>query len=54
MEYSAGLDVSLLSCSLCIVDTKGAINLERELTCDVDEITNRAKDFTYAVVRVGF
>lgn len=40
MEYYAGLDVSLRRCALCIVDNKGAIILERELACDVGEITN--------------
>jgi len=29
MEYFAGLDVSLRSCALCIVDSKGATQFER-------------------------
>jgi len=34
MEYYAGIDVSLRSCALCIVDGKGTVLLEREmLTC---------------------
>jgi hypothetical protein len=35
MEYFAGLDVSLRSCALCIVDNKGKVMLERELPCGV-------------------
>ncbi|NNE88586.1 MAG: transposase, partial [Silicimonas sp.] len=54
MEYYAGLDVSLRSCALCIVDSKGAILLERELICDVDEITNCFKGFAHPIVRIGF
>lgn len=54
MDYFAGLDVSLRTCALCIVDTKGAIIFERELACDVDEITNCLKGFAHPVVRIGF
>ena len=35
MEYFAGIDVSLRSCALCIVDGKGNVLLERELPCEV-------------------
>ncbi len=54
MDYFAGLDVSLRSFALCIVDNKGAIILERELACDVDEITNCSKGFAHLIVRAGF
>jgi len=32
MEYFAGIDVSLRSCALCIVDGRGTVLLERELS----------------------
>ena len=35
MEYFAGLDVSLRSCAVCVVDSKGKVMLERELLCEV-------------------
>ncbi|SLN33516.1 IS110 family transposase [Ruegeria meonggei] len=54
MEFFAGLDVSLRSCALCIVDSKGATVLERELVCNVDEITAFLKSFGRPVVRIGF
>ncbi|PUB14218.1 IS110 family transposase [Yoonia sediminilitoris] len=54
MDYFAGPDVSLRTCALCIVDTKGAIIFERELACDVDEITDCLKGFAHPVVRIGF
>lgn len=54
MEYFAGLDVSLRSCALCIVDRKGAVLLERELPCEVDEIAACLKAFRHPVERIGF
>ena len=40
MEYFAGLDVSLRSCALCIVDARGSVAFERELACDVNARAN--------------
>ena len=54
MEYYAGLDVSLRSCALCIVDSKGKVLLERELFCDVDDIAHCLSQFPHPVERVGF
>jgi transposase len=39
MEYFVGLDVSLRNCALCIVDSKGTMLLERELPCEIKDIT---------------
>lgn len=38
MEYYAGLDVSLRSYAVCVVDGKGTLVCERELPCEIDEI----------------
>jgi transposase len=38
MEYFAGIDISLRSCALCIVDGKGIVLLESELPCEVSDI----------------
>jgi transposase len=54
MEYFAGLDVSLRSCALCIVDSKGAVLLERELPCEVGDIAEYLAGFPYPIERVGF
>jgi predicted NBD/HSP70 family sugar kinase len=40
MEYSAGLDASLRSCAICVVDAKGKVMLERELPCETGDITD--------------
>ena len=54
MEYFAGLDVSLRSCALCIVDNKGIVQFEREMPCEVDEIALCLTSFPYEVSRIGF
>lgn len=54
MEYFAGLDVSLRSCALCIVDARGSVALECELACDIDEISQCLKNFARPIARIGF
>ena len=54
MDYFVGLDVSLRSCALCIVDTKGNVILERELACEVDDIAECLSEFEFPIERVGF
>lgn len=54
MDYFAGLDFSLRSCAVCVVDSKGTVVLERELFCDVEDIANCLNNFAHPIVRVGF
>jgi len=54
MEYYVGLDVSLRSCALCIVDGKGVVLFERELPCDVNEIADCLSGFSHPIERIGF
>lgn len=54
MEYFVGLDVSLRSCALCILDGRGKVCMERELPCEVDEIVNCLNAFGHPIVRIGF
>ena len=54
MTHYAGLDVSLRSCALCVVDTKGKALLERELPCEVQDIAECLTDFKHPIERVGF
>ncbi|MCV3274434.1 IS110 family RNA-guided transposase [Roseobacter sinensis] len=54
MEYFTGLDVSLRSCALCIVDARGRVAFERELACEVDEIAETLKSFAHPIARIGF
>lgn len=54
MEYLVGLDVSLRSCALCIVDARGKVFLERELPCEVDDIASCIEAFGLPIARIGF
>src|SRR6056297_1066003 len=54
MEYFAGLDVSLRSCAICVVDTKGQVALERELPCEVGDIADCLNSFGHPIERIGF
>ena len=54
MEYFAGLDVSLRSCALCIVDGKGTMLFERGLPCEVGDIAECLASFPHPIERVGF
>jgi len=54
MDYYAGLDVSLRSCALCIVDAKGTVLLERDLPCEVSDIAVCLASFPHPIERVGF
>ena len=54
MEYFVGLDVSLRSCALCIVDGRGKVCMERELPCEVDDIAGCLNTFGYPIARIGF
>ena len=54
MEYYVGLDVSLRSCAMCIVDNRGKVYLKRELLCEVDDIADCLAAFEHQIERVGF
>ncbi|SFB15027.1 Transposase [Poseidonocella pacifica] len=54
MEYFAGLDVSLRSCALCVVDASGSVACGRDLVCQVGEITDCLASFSHPVARIGF
>lgn len=54
MEYFVGLDVSLRSCAICVVDTKGNLVFERELACEVDGIVKCLSSLDFRIERVGF
>ncbi len=54
MEYYAGLDVSLRSCAVCVVDGKGAIVCERELPCEIEEIAGCLTALAFPIERIGF
>ena len=54
MEYYAGLDVSLRSCAVCVVDNKGKVLCERELPCEIEEIAGYLTALPILIERIGF
>lgn len=54
MEYYAGLDVSLRSCAICVVDGKGTVRHERELPCEIGEIAGYLNALPVSIQRAGF
>ena len=54
MSYFVGLDVSLRSVALCIVNADGDIVLERALDCEVEAIDGYLRKFGKPVAKLGF
>jgi len=54
MDYFAGLDVSLRSCAICIVDSQGTMLFERELPCEIKDIADCLASFPHPIERIGF
>lgn len=54
MDYYVGIDVSLRSCAVCIVDGKGKVLFEQELPCEVEDINECLSGFPHEIERVGF
>jgi len=54
MTYYAGLDVSLRSVSICVVDDKGEIRHEAKVAADVGTIVSRLRAFNTQIRKVGF
>jgi transposase len=54
MTYYTGIDVSLRSVSICIVDDKGEVCLEAKVAAEIDAIVDRLRQFSSDVKTVGF
>lgn len=54
MDYYVGIDVSLRSCAVCIVDGKGKVLFEQELPCEVEDINECLSGFPHEIERVAF
>lgn len=50
MECFAGVSVSLRSCEICVADGKGAVMHERELPCEIEEITGYLTALWFPIV----
>jgi hypothetical protein len=54
MTYYTGIDVSLRSVSICVVDDKGEVCLEAKVAAEIDAIVDRLRRFSGDVKSVGF
>jgi transposase len=54
MTYYTGLDVSLRSVSICVVNDKGEVCLEAKVAAEIDAIVDRLRRFSSDVKSVGF
>ena len=54
MEYYAGLDVSLRSVAVCIVDEKGKTVLERSVPFEISDIEACLRGWPHPLKQVGF
>src|SRR6476620_509527 len=54
MTYYTGIDVSLRSVSICVVDDKGKVCLEAKVAAEIDAIVERLRHFSSEVKSVGF
>ncbi|TCS67678.1 transposase [Primorskyibacter sedentarius] len=54
MDYYVGLDVSLRSVAVCVIDVDGKHVFERTVECEIDDIVRSLKKFPISKLRVGF
>ncbi|CDF40420.1 unnamed protein product [Chondrus crispus] len=54
MSYFVGLDVSLRTVALCVVDADGDIIVERMLDCEVEAIDDYLRKSGEPIAKLGF
>lgn len=54
MDYFVGLDVSLRSVAICVIDAEGNALLERSAACEIEDITQCLVRFPSSGLRIGF
>jgi len=54
MDYFVGLDVSLRTVSVCVIDADGGTALERSVPCEIEDITRCVAGFDASALRIGF
>lgn len=54
MDYYVGMDVSLRSVAVCVIDAEGRRVLERSVVCEIDDIRHCLSGFPAPRLRVGF
>lgn len=54
MDYYVGLDVSLRSVAVCVIDADGGTVFERSVACDIEDIAQCLAGFEASGLRIGF
>ena len=54
MDYFVGLDVSLRSVAICVIDRDGRTVLERPVACEIDDISRCLAGSPASELRIGF
>lgn len=54
MDYYVGLDVSLRSVAVCVIDGDGQTVLERSVSCEIEEISGCLADLPVGDLWIGF
>ena len=54
MDYFVGLDVSLRSVAICVVDADGKHVFERAVACEIEDIVGCLRDVPTGQCRIGF
>lgn len=54
MDYFVGLDVSLRSIAVCVIDAGGQVVFERSIDCEIEDIRQCLAGFAASDLRIGF
>lgn len=54
MDDYAGLDVSLRSVAICVIDAKGDVLLERSVACEIEDVRQCLSHLPTCTLRIGF
>lgn len=54
MEYYVGLDVSLRTVAICVIDADGKLIFERSVACEIEDIVDCLRDVPTTALRIGF
>ena len=56
MDYYVGLDVSLRTVAICVINADGKLIFERSVACQIEDIVEclRGTGLTFATFQLGF
>ena len=54
MDYHVGLDVSLRTVAVCVINAYGKLIFERSVACEIEDIVECLRDVPPAALHIGF